>query len=116
MTTKAPKIQVKKLQYAGFNGSYAGELHVDGELAAHLRDDGNGGGIFIEWHASGGYDKSPVRARLVEHCGGLPNVVCDWMEPGDEGLVQDVDLLVAQSIYRHLKAGRRGKTVLVEAA
>lgn len=113
---KAPKIQVRGLQYAPFNGSYVAELHVDGELAAHLEDGGNGGGIFIEWHASGGFQGSPVRARLVEHCKGLPNVKCDWMEPGDEGLEQTLDLMVAQAIYRHVKAGRRGKIVLVEAA
>jgi hypothetical protein len=114
--TKAPKIQVRNLQYAGFNGTYAGELHVDGELAAHLRDDGHGGGIFIEWHASGGYKDSPVRARLDEYCEGLPNVVCDWMDEEDEGLKQTLDLMVGQAIYLHLKAGKRGKIVKVEAA
>jgi hypothetical protein len=111
--TKAPKIQVRNLQYAGFNGTYAGELHVDGELAAHLRDDGNGGGIFIEWHVSGGYRDSPVRARLDEYCEGLPNVPV----PGTRHtLKMTTDLLVALAIEKHLRAGKRGKIVKVEAA
>ena len=110
-----PKIQIRDLQYAGFNGSYAAELHIDKELVAHVRDDGNGGGLFMEWTVSGGFTKSPARAQLQEYCATLPNVFCDWMDDDDEGLEQTMDLLVANAIYAHLKAGKRGKIVQVEA-
>jgi len=110
---KEPKIQVRALQHASFNGSYVAELHMDGQLVAHLEDGGNGGGLHIEW--SGGYQRSEARARLEEHCKGLPNLICDWMPKGDPGLEQTPSLLVANAIYEHLKAGKRGKIVKVEA-
>lgn len=109
------KIQVRGLQHAPFNGSYAGELHIDGELVAHLRDDGNGGGLHMDWTVSGGFQKSEARTRLVEFCSGLPRIFRDWMPEGDEGLEQTPDLMVANAIYAHLKAGKRGKIVKVEA-
>ncbi len=113
--TNVPKIQIRNLQYAGFNGSYAAELHIDKELVAHVEDDGNGGGLFMDWTVSGGFTRSAARARLQEYCLTLPNVVRDWMPKGDPGLEQDMELLVANAIYVHLKAGKRGKIVKVEA-
>lgn len=114
---KEPKIEIKSLKtMQGREGvAYTCTLHVDGKKAAFVRDEGNGGCLWIDWtptrKAGGSIFDSPVKDRLEAHCAEKAPLETEFGP-----LSWNLDLLIGEAVEdeierRALKRWCRTKVV-----
>lgn len=88
-----PVLQIKKFKHwasmSEETEAFSGELYLDGELLAPVKNDGQGGCHHIQAY---GAEAQRAVAALSATCKAMPNVTCSGFE---DGLEFDLDLAIS---------------------